>query len=255
MRGRILSYNGSDFRGLISGQDGRRYDFVRLDWQAAGEPAIGLEVDFRPDATTARDVFLAAPGGEQPSRPAQPQPQPAQPYAQGHQPYAQPAQMSFGDAIQTCFEKYVTFNGRARRAEFWWFVLFLFLVRAAAAILDAAALHGARGAGPLSALSSLGLLLPWLAVMTRRMHDTDRSGFWVLGFYVASIVVAGGFVAALFILFSASEPSGGAALAIYLCGLGWLGLGITWIVMLCLNGTRGPNRYGPDPLYPVPDVF
>ena len=146
-------------------------------------------------------------------------------------------------------------NGRARRAEFWWFVLFFLLVRAAAAILDAAVLHGARGAGPFSALSGLGLLLPWLAVMTRRMHDTGRSGLWVLGFYVASIIVAVGFVAALVILFSASEPSGAASLAIYLCGLAWLGVGITWVVMLCLTGTSGPNRYGPDPLFPVPDVF
>lgn len=257
MRGRILGYNGSDFRGLISGQDGQRYDFVRLDWRAAGEPAAGMDVDFRPDGAMARDIFLAAPDVEPPPRPAQPPP--GQPYAPGVPPYGQPGQtpppqMDFGTAIRSCFEKYVTFSGRARRAEFWWFFLFLMLVRFATGILDMAVMHGARG-GPFSALSGLGLLLPWLAVMTRRMHDTGRSGFWVLGFYAASIVVGGTFIAALFILFSATEPSGAAALTMYLCGLGSLAIAVTWTVMLCLKGTYGPNRYGPDPLYPVPDVF
>jgi uncharacterized membrane protein YhaH (DUF805 family) len=162
--------------------------------------------------------------------------------------------MDFPDAIRICFEKYVTFSGRARRAEFWWFVLFVILVRTVAGILDQAVSYGPRGAGPFSALSALGLLLPWLAVMTRRMHDTDRSGFWVLGFYVAAFIVAGGFFAAIFILIAAPQPSGAASLAIYLCGLAWLGVGITWIVMLCLKGTHGSNRYGPDPLYPLVDV-
>ncbi|MFY9329251.1 MAG: DUF805 domain-containing protein [Georgfuchsia sp.] len=78
--------------------------------------------------------------------------------------------MTFGEAISTCFSKYADFDGRASRAEFWWFFLFTFLASAAAGIVSQT----------LSALFSLGVLLPSLAVGARRLHDTDRSGWFLL---------------------------------------------------------------------------
>jgi uncharacterized membrane protein YhaH (DUF805 family) len=273
MRGRILGYNGSDFRGLISGQDGQRYDFVRMDWRGAGEPATGMEVDFRPDAAAARDIFLAAPGVEQPPRPAQAyppygqpgQPQPGQPN-QG-QPgqtypgpgYAQPSNpqtdMGFGDAISTCFRKYATFTGRARRAEYWYFVLFSTLARLVTTILDAGVgMHSTSG-GPFSALLSLGLFIPSLAVLTRRLHDTDRSGFWVLGFYGALFACIIGFVVAALAMSQSYEARSGAMAAMVVLGLVMLGASIWLIVVAATKGTNGPNRYGPDPLFTQADVF
>ena len=265
MRGRILSYNGSDFRGLISGQDGQRYDFVRMDWHSAGEPAIGMEVDFRPDAAAARDVFAAAPGVEQPPGPAPAYPpygqpgQPQQPYGQPGQTYAQPVnpqtEMGFGDAISNCFLKYATFTGRARRAEYWYFVLFSTLARLVTTILDAGiGMHGTSG-GPFSALLSLGLFIPSLAVLTRRLHDTDRSGFWVLGFY--GVVFAGliGIVIAMFMMSRGAEARPGAVVTLVVLGLAMLGASIWLLVITVTKGTNGPNRYGPDPLFTQADMF
>ncbi|MDP1708561.1 MAG: DUF805 domain-containing protein [Gammaproteobacteria bacterium] len=78
--------------------------------------------------------------------------------------------MTFGDSISTCFSKYAVFDGRASRSEFWWWVLFTFLVSLATGMVSET----------LSALFSLGVLLPSLAAGARRLHDTDRSGWFLL---------------------------------------------------------------------------
>ncbi len=78
--------------------------------------------------------------------------------------------MTFFESIQTCFRKYATFTGRAARPEFWWWILFLFLMSAALGIVSE----------KLSALFSLATLLPTIAVGTRRLHDIDKSGWWQL---------------------------------------------------------------------------
>jgi uncharacterized membrane protein YhaH (DUF805 family) len=82
--------------------------------------------------------------------------------------------MTFGESIRTCFTKYAEFNGRASRSEFWWFFLFIVLVSIALSVLSDTA----------SALFSLGTLLPSFAVGARRLHDTNKSGwfqlFWII---------------------------------------------------------------------------
>lgn len=78
--------------------------------------------------------------------------------------------MNFGDAIKACFAKYADFNGRAKRPEYWWFFLFCFLVSLALGMVS----------NTVSLLFSLGTLLPSLAVGARRLHDTNRSGWWQL---------------------------------------------------------------------------
>jgi uncharacterized membrane protein YhaH (DUF805 family) len=86
--------------------------------------------------------------------------------------------MGFGEAISTCLGKYAQFDGRAVRSEYWWFYLFTFLANWAASIIG----HFAHGAGGsiLSVVVSLALLLPSLAAGVRRLHDTGRSGWWLL---------------------------------------------------------------------------
>lgn len=86
--------------------------------------------------------------------------------------------MTFQEAVQTCFRKYVTIDGRARRAEYWWFYLFGFLGSAILQALDRMAFG--PDVGVLSAIFGLAILLPALAVGVRRLHDTDRSGWWLL---------------------------------------------------------------------------
>ncbi len=78
--------------------------------------------------------------------------------------------MNFGQAISTCLSKYATFSGRAPRSEFWWFFLFQILVSVAASMVG----------DTIAALVSLALLLPALAVGTRRLHDIGKSGWWQL---------------------------------------------------------------------------
>lgn len=83
--------------------------------------------------------------------------------------------MSFTEAVSSVFSKYADFNGRARRSEFWWFVLFNIIASGVADILSRAIL----GNDALSGLYSLAVLIPSLAVSVRRLHDIDRSGWWL----------------------------------------------------------------------------
>ena len=134
--------------------------------------------------------------------------------------------MTFIDAVRSGFSNYVTFSGRARRSEFWFWFLFAIIAGVVAAVLDSmlfpammdvqtdlgdgVASFSAQG-GPISALVSLGLFLPGLAVAVRRLHDVDRSGWWLLLAFIPLIGI------------------------------------IVLIVWWCTEGTRGPNRFGPDP--------
>lgn len=91
--------------------------------------------------------------------------------------------MSFQDAVRTCLtEKYAGFSGRARRSEYWYFFLFTIIVGIVAGIIDG--ILGTQGKvgtlGLVGAITSLALLVPGIAVGIRRLHDTGRSGLWLL---------------------------------------------------------------------------
>ena len=83
--------------------------------------------------------------------------------------------MSFSEAVKSGFDHYTKFEGRASRPAFWWWFLFGILVAIAANILDAII-----GTTIVSIIAALGLLLPNLSVGIRRLHDTDRTGWWIL---------------------------------------------------------------------------
>lgn len=78
--------------------------------------------------------------------------------------------MNFPESIQICFQKFADFNGRAKRPEFWWFFLFCVLVSLA---LE-------RVSSNVSWLFSIVVLIPGLAVGSRRLHDTNKSGWFQL---------------------------------------------------------------------------
>jgi uncharacterized membrane protein YhaH (DUF805 family) len=89
--------------------------------------------------------------------------------------------VSFGDAVRSCLTQFATFSGRARRSEFWWFYLFTVLAQAVGAVLDAiVGTDFTAGSGLFQGIVGLALLLPMLAVSVRRLHDTSRSGWWIL---------------------------------------------------------------------------
>lgn len=118
--------------------------------------------------------------------------------------------MEFGEAVRSGFRNYANFNGRAARSEYWYWVLFALIVNVAGGILDRAIFFGSD-TGLFAPLISLALLLPGIAVAVRRMHDMDRTGWWVL---------------------------------IVLTGIGALIL----LIWFCFKGSDGPNRFGSDPL-------
>jgi len=95
--------------------------------------------------------------------------------------------MTFTQSISICLSKYADFNGRAKRPEYWWFVLFLFLLGAITAAVSEV----------LNSIVGLATIIPSLAVGARRLHDINRSGWWqllwiipVIGWIVVVIFLA-----------------------------------------------------------------
>lgn len=110
-------------------------------------------------------------------------------------------------------KKYAVFSGRSRRKEYWYFVLFSFIISIVLSIIDG--ILGTRssssGLGLLSGIYTLAILIPSIAVSVRRLHDIDRTGWWVL---ISLIPVIGTIVLFIFAV---------------------------------LDGTPGSNRFGPNP--------
>jgi len=100
-------------------------------------------------------------------------------------------------------KKYAVFEGRARRREYWFFALFVVLISVVLTIIDAMiGTMTSQGAGILSGLFCLAVLIPSLAVGARRLHDTGRSGWWLL---IGLIPFIGAIVLIVFFLLD-SQP-------------------------------------------------
>ena len=125
--------------------------------------------------------------------------------------------MTFMESVRTCLkESYFGFEGRAPRSEYWWFALFAVLLGIVASIIDGIlGTVTANGIGLISSIASLALIIPSIAVAVRRLHDTDRSGW----FYLLNFIPI----------------------------IGWIVL----IVFFIQQGTNGRNRFGDDPLRPA----
>jgi uncharacterized membrane protein YhaH (DUF805 family) len=121
--------------------------------------------------------------------------------------------MNFGQAIVSGFRNYFNFSGRASRSEFWFFMLFYFLVAIVASVGDLFLFNNlaSEGLGPIYVISNLALLVPEIAISVRRLHDIDRTGWWFL-------------------------------ITLTIIGNIWL------LVWWCTKGNAGRNRFGSDPL-------
>ena len=87
--------------------------------------------------------------------------------------------MSFGDSIKYCFSNYANFNGRAGRPQFWYFIVFTWVVGVILNVIDAVA-FGSSSIGVLSTIWAIAVVIPHLAVGSRRLHDTGKSGWMQL---------------------------------------------------------------------------
>lgn len=114
---------------------------------------------------------------------------------------------TFGQAVKSCFNQYCGFKGRASRAEFWWFALFTAIVGLVLGFVDGLLFTSTENAFfallGFSGLFWLGVFLPALAVTARRLHDTDKSGWWMLLY----LTIIGGIVVFIFTLLRGNEGS------------------------------------------------
>jgi uncharacterized membrane protein YhaH (DUF805 family) len=115
--------------------------------------------------------------------------------------------MGIQEAVTTCFSKYVSFDGRAPRSEYWYWILFIFAVLVILFGIGAAAQSSVISI--VAMLFDLAIILPTISVTVRRLHDTDHSGWW---WWIAFVPIVGGF---------------------------WL------LYFMVIAGTPGPNRFGP----------
>lgn len=153
--------------------------------------------------------------------------------------------MGFVEAVKSFYSRYVDFKTRSSRSEFWWVMLFQAIVAILLMIpimgnfiaavssmgpdADPLAIYGALFSGPFGmilALFALVNFIPGIALSVRRIHDFDKSGWLYL------VVLIGSMIPILGLLVS-----------------------IGWIVINCLRGTVGPNRFGDDPLEPIAGTF
>ena len=122
--------------------------------------------------------------------------------------------MSFTESVGTCFSKYGVATGRASRSEYWWFQLFLVIMQFTTAFSDAflfTDLVVEDEISPINIIASLATFIPSVCAYIRRLHDVNRSGWWVF-------------------------------LAFTIVGM------IPLLIWLCSKGTDGPNDFGEDPL-------
>jgi uncharacterized membrane protein YhaH (DUF805 family) len=119
------------------------------------------------------------------------------------QGYLQGGPVGFGEAISQAFQNLFTFNGRASRSAYWWFALVVFIFALVVGVIA-----GAAKIPALQYLVDVVIFVLTLALQVRRLHDTNRSGFW---WFIGLIPIVGS---------------------------------IILIVFDCLPGTPGPNRFG-----------
>ena len=124
--------------------------------------------------------------------------------------------MTFLESIETVYEQYATFSGRATRSEYWWFALFIFIVNLICGVgiaypFETGGYSNASFWGVVYIIFLLANILPSLALQVRRLHDTGNSGWWIL-----------------------------IALAPY--------IGTLVLLIFSLIESQGDNEYGPNPI-------
>jgi len=229
MKGNIIGFDADTNTGAISGHDGRRYDFATVEWRGHGIPRHGDVVDFTPDGERATQIFLL------------------------EAEYAQP---SFG-------QFYFSPSGRISRSQFWLRGMLpiygIMIVLYVIMIIGISAKSGVI-TGIFSVIVSIYALIviwPIIAVWVKRIHDRNKSGWYLLIPIIAGIIVAIVMIVAIASTVSAimtghdSEVgllagAGVFAVILYLINFG---IGIWFFVEFgCMRGTIGANLYGPDPV-------
>jgi uncharacterized membrane protein YhaH (DUF805 family) len=213
MKGNVIGFDPDTNSGAISGHDGNRYDFATLDWHGTGQPHHGDVVDFQPEGQRATQVYLVEPE------------------------YVRP---SFG-------QFYFSPHGRISRSQYWLkFFLPIFVVSMVLNLIGLAS----DSLKTLGNLFQLIVLWPGIAVLIKRIHDRNKSGWLVWALYGPLIVAVIFTIAALFAV--GVDRTGAASVLGVVSGVFWVVATVVaiwfFIEFGCLRGTIGVNRFGPDPV-------
>jgi uncharacterized membrane protein YhaH (DUF805 family) len=138
------------------------------------------------------------------------------------------------------------FTGRINRAKYWLAALIYFIIGLVMATIGYFA-EEAPAFQILNAVVSIGTLISSIAVGLKRLHDRDKSGWWLLLFYLVPSLLAG-IGAIAFFYGVGAEAAGGMISGAIIWALGFAVLVWAFVELGCLRGTPGPNRFGPDPL-------
>jgi uncharacterized membrane protein YhaH (DUF805 family) len=229
MKGNVIGFDPDTNTGAISGHDGIRYDFATLNWLGQRRPRHGDQVDFQPEGTRATQIHLIEPE------------------------YVTPGFWRF----------YFSPSGRISRSQYW--LKFVLPYLAITVILQIAALISGPGS-PASAIVTtilcvfwLAALWPSIAVLVKRIHDRNKSGWFILFLFVPAVVFSVllfVWLGAAIIAAAAGQPVTAAIslgiVGILVIGLGTIILGINiwfFVEFGCLRGTIGANRFGADPTH------
>lgn len=214
MKGNVIGYDADTNTGAISGHDGRRYDFATQDWRGDALPRHGDVVDFSPEGDRATQIYLIEPQ------------------------YVRPGFWAF------LFSP----RGRISRKQYW--LYFVLPVTAVGIVLGILTLIPSGFFKMLPSLFQIVMLWPGIAILVKRIHDRNKSGWLVWLFYIPAILALI-FLIGTIIAGVSSATAAAATLGIIAAVLGVMFFGVAiwfFIEFGCLRGTIGANRYGPDPV-------
>lgn len=227
MKGNVIGFDPDTNTGAISGHDGNRYDFATVDWRGQSRPRHGDVVDFQPEGQRAAQIYLVEPE------------------------YVAP---SFG-------RFYFSAAGRISRSQYWLkFTLPYIGIVVVIQIIMAISGYGS----PVYIIFSIiyfvfALIAIWpsIAILVKRIHDRNKSGWLCLVLYIPLIIfiiLSFAWLATIIVAAAsgsaASVPALGAfGVFVIILGLACAGIGLWFFIEFgCLRGTIGANRYGPDPV-------
>lgn len=221
MRGEVLELSSPARAGLILGQDGKRYNYSAGQVRSDDALTVGQAVDFIGLGDDARDIYIvsmmqaaAAPIATPGQGAEQNAAAPAPAYATTGALIA-PELSLWGYFIRGITKHYVQFQGRGRRSEYWGYTLFWWIFLVGAVFVDIAVsltVSGATGSEAVlpifTILWYLGTILPNIAIVVRRLHDTGNSGWLILIRGIDAIIpLAGTLVIFIFTLLDSKRET------------------------------------------------
>jgi uncharacterized membrane protein YhaH (DUF805 family) len=227
MKGNVIGFDPDTNTGAISGHDGNRYDFATGDWRGRAQPRHGAVVDFQPEGQHATQIYLV------------------------QAEYVRPSVGAF----------YFSPSGRISRSQYWLkFMLPYFAIVLVLEVMIAAGSSNSAMAGTFSVILmifSLVAFWPSIAILVKRIHDRNKSGWLCLALYIPVVLFTILLIVWLAVTVmavaagkaDAATSIGAFAVIVAIFGLVTGGIGIWFFVEFgCLRGTIGDNRFGPDPV-------